>query len=980
MHITDVRRLITFTFCLLCFFTLSAQRADKVLTRAIEKYFTEYKSDDFRIKNCRLERKRNNIVVNKRARKITIYANSNFAAQRFTPELVEKIYADLREVLPKDMRRYKIELIAHRQPIEKLIPNILRPKKKIDPSRHWGDLAYTGAPWVENISRPYRPAKGLSGRHLAVWQSHGRVFSNDEGTWEWQRPALYCTTEDLFTQSIVVPFLMPMLENAGAIVYTPRERDWQPRSVIVDNDVVFGASQYLEGKTDKKQWDVSSGGFRLRDGFFVDYENPFAGGTSRSTPTSGNAKNATALAKWKPEIPEDGRYAVYVTYQTTENSVADAHYSVLHAGGITEFRVNQQMGGGTWVYLGTFNFKKGAHDEQVVMLSNASASKGIVSADAVRFGGGMGVVARGDSIPTVSALPRYLEGARYALQWGGFPYKVYSPSEGKRDYTDDINCRSHAVNHLTGGSIYNPDTTGLGVPIEMTFGFHSDAGFSAEDELIGSLGIVTTEYNGDTIATGHSRYMARDIVGTVLRSVYDDIAALYGIKWTVRGIIDKSYSESRLPAVPAMIFESLSHQNFADMCLGHDPGFKFTVARAVYKALLKQLCFLQGRDYCVQPLPVKNFAISFAEGKSVRLSWAPVEDRLEPTAAPQKYILYTRVGDGGFDNGKIIEGTDCTVPLVDNVLYGFKVTALNDGGESFPSETLAAYYNPEAEKRVLIVNGFHRLSGPAEVNTPSKAGFDIDADPGLAYIATPEYCGRQLDFERVNIGYENGLGLSGNDYEGMLIAGNSFDYPRVHGKALAANGFSFVSCSSEALIEGCATLAGYSAVDLILGAEKQGSAGTQLGYSRPYKTFPKALQRALADYCASGGRLFVSGAHIASDMSKNDEDRAFIRSLLKYDYGGSVHNATENRIFGSNLNMSICRTVNERCYAVASPDILVPVDNAFVSFVFDGCKQSAGVAYAGQYRTLCTSFPFETIVDEQQRSLLMGAIMRFLLN
>ena len=27
-----------------------------------------------------------------------------------------------------------------------------------------------------------------------------------------------------------------MLENAGAIVYTPRERDWQRNEVIVDND------------------------------------------------------------------------------------------------------------------------------------------------------------------------------------------------------------------------------------------------------------------------------------------------------------------------------------------------------------------------------------------------------------------------------------------------------------------------------------------------------------------------------------------------------------------------------------------------------------------------------------------------------------------------------------------------------------------------------------------------------------------------
>ena len=666
MHIN---KLIALTICLLYFLTLSAQSVDKVLTRTIEKYFTEYTSDDFRIKNCRLERKRNNIVINKRARKITIYTNSNFAAQHFTPELVEHIYNGIREILPKNLRKYKIEVIAHRQPIEKLIPNILREKKKIDKSRLWGDVAYTGAPWVENVSRPYTPTKGLTGRHLALWQSHGRVYSNDERTWEWQRPALYCTTEDLFTQSIVVPFLMPMLENAGALIYTPRERDWQPLSVIVDNDAVFGTSQYLEGKADKKQWDVNNGGFRLRDGFFVDHENPFTEGTSRSTQTSGDKKNATAIAKWKPEIPEDGRYAVYVSYQTHEDAIDDAHYSVLHAGGITEFRVNQKMGGGTWVYLGTFNFKKGAHDEQAVMLSNASASKGVISADAVRFGGGMGVVARGDSIPTISGMPRYLEGARYALQWGGFPYEVYSPSEGKRDYTDDINSRSHAINHLSGGSIYNPDTTGLNVPIEMTFGFHSDAGFSENDELIGSLGIVSTEYNGDTVATGHSRYMSRDIVGTVLKSVYDDIQALYGIKWSVRGIIDKSYSESRLPAVPAMIFESLSHQNFADMTLGHDPGFKFTVARAVYKALLKQLCYLQNKEYCVQPLPVKNFAISFAEEKNIQLTWTPVEDKLEPTATAQKYILYTRVGDGGFDNGKIIEGTTCTVPLVDNAAY-----------------------------------------------------------------------------------------------------------------------------------------------------------------------------------------------------------------------------------------------------------------------------------------------------------------------
>ena len=128
----------------------------------------------------------------------------------------------------------------------------------------------------------------------------------------------------------------------------------------------------------------------------------------------------------------------------------------------------------------------------MVILSNESRQKGVVCADAVRFGGGMGNISRGGK---TSGLPRYLEGARYAAQWSGFPYSVYSPSEGKNDYTDDINARSRIINYLSGNSVYNPKEKGLGVPFEMTLGVHSDAGFSKEDDLIGTLGIYTTDYN-----------------------------------------------------------------------------------------------------------------------------------------------------------------------------------------------------------------------------------------------------------------------------------------------------------------------------------------------------------------------------------------------------------------------------------------------------------------------------------------------------
>ena len=115
-------------------------------------------------------------------------------------------------------------------------------------------------------------------------------------------------------------------------------------------------------------------------------------------------------------------------------------------------------------------------------------------------------------------------------------------------------------------------------------------------------------------------------------------------------------------------------------------------------------------------------------------------------------------------------------------------------------------------------------------------------------------------------------------------------------------------------------------------------------------------------------------------MSRNDNDRAFIRNVLKFDYAGYVSDMSENVVFGSNLTLDVNRSMSSECYAVARPDILAPVGNSFVAFVFDKCRESAGVAYSDNYRVLVTSFPFETILKDGLRTELMGAVMRFLLN
>lgn len=924
----------------------SAQGLDGNVEERLTRFFATYRHPQANIGTCSLE----TYELDHRRRKLDIRPSKSFGYQPFTTESVKQIYQALREVLPGPVNYYDLTIHADGKPIENLVPNAYR--KKTDKDRVW-KREYKGDAWVTNASRPYTADEGMEGRHIALWQSHGKYYKNDKGTWEWQRPRLFCTTEDLFTQSFVVPYLIPMLENAGAVVFTPRERDPQRNEVIVDND---GTGIYQEVKSRKGKWTNADGrGFALKRRIYTDGQNPFEEGTARFAPTEKKAEKA--FAQWIPDIPEAGRYAVYVSYRSLPESVSDAKYLVFHKGGVTEFRVNQQMGGGTWVYLGSFEFDKGTNDCGMVVLSNQSKQKGVVCADAVRFGGGVGNISREGK---TSGLPRYLEGARYNAQWSGMPEEVYNGNKGRNDYADDINTRSRMLNHLSGGSVYNPAEKGRGVPFELSLGFHSDAGFSREDEWIGSLGIYTTDFNEGRLSVGVSRYASRDLTDMVLTGLQQDLSAHYGVQWARRSMWNRNYSETRLPAVPSMILELLSHQNFADMRMGHDPQFKFNVARSVYKSILKFTAAMHRSDYVVQPLPVSRFAIEESGKRSFRLTWKAADDPSEPTARPRGYIVYTRPGYGGWDNGTYVKDNNYTFEAETGVVYSFRVTAVNKGGESFPSETLSAYRAKENRGTVLIVNGFHRTSGPAVIESPTRQGFDLNRDPGIPYLYSTAYCGAQLTFDRKGIGREtsDGLGYSGSELEGMQIAGNTFDYPFVHGKALQAAGrHSFVSCSDEAVEQGQVDLNRYPITDVITGAEK-----------RP---FSSVMQRRLSEYTARGGRLLISGSYLGSSMGG-----AFAEQVLKYSYGGSLSGIASGNVTGLGRTFNFPTRPNEQTYAVPAPDCLLPVGGAYSTFVYTPGNYGAGIAYRGtDYRTFILGFPLESITGSRERGIIMKGVL-----
>ena len=963
-------KIIVFFLCLtLGVNFLSAQDIERNVKERLTDYFGRYTATA-KISTPKLK----SVDIDYERKTIAIHASESFAYQPFRPETVEAIYNQVKELLPGPVHYYRLTIFADGKPIEELIPNIYRNKKK-DKERMSLKTDYKGAAWVKNISRPNEISRGLQDRHIAIWQSHGNYFKNDKNEWGWQRPRLFCTTEDLFTQSFVLPYVIPMLENAGAIVYTPRERDTQKNEIIVDNDTP-NVSLYLEVGSQKAHWATAPiKGFAQKKAIYRDGENPFTDGTCRFIPTERKKKKNKdqAFAEWVPTLPAKGEYAVYVSYRTLPNSVSDAKYLVFHNGGVTEFKVNQKIGGGTWVYLGTFEFDKGNNDYGMVVLSNESSEHGVVCADAVRFGGGMGNIARGGKI---SGLPRYLEGARYSAQWAGMPYEVYAGRKGENDYADDINTRSNTINYLSGGSVYNPQQPGLGIPLEMTMALHSDAGCSKTDELIGSLGIYTTDFNNGKLNTGIDRYASRDLADILLTQIQKDICSSYNLSWTRRSMWNRNYSETRLPATPSTIIELLSHQNFADMQLGHDPNFKFTVGRAIYKGILQFVAGQHDKEYVVQPLPVSNFAIRFGKKKNtLELSWKGENDPQEPTAQPREYIVYTRIGYGGFDNGTLVSKTSHTVKIEPGLVYSFKVTAVNRGGESFPSEILSAYKAKRERERVLIINGFDRVSGPAVINTFDKAGFDLEQDPGVPYLSNISFSGAQIGFDRAQAGKEGegSLGYSGRELEGMKIAGNTFDYPFIHGKAIQAAGkYSFVSCSDEAVENGTVTLEDYPVVDYILGMEKEDPA-----HKVYYKTFSSAMQRIITSYCQSGGNLFVSGAYVGSDMSGTQGNREFTEKILKYGYQNSMTDKSSNRINGLGRTITIPRTPNETSYAVPAPDCIVPVDTAFPVFTYVPGNQSAGIAYKGNYRTFVLGFPFESIQSEADRATIMAGILGF---
>ncbi|NJK32966.1 MAG: hypothetical protein HC927_11460 [Deltaproteobacteria bacterium] len=235
-----------------------------------------------------------------------------------------------------------------------------------------------------------RPDGALTAKIVFLHAGHGWTARNTtDGSWYTQRPETFEIVEDLLNHDFH-DFQAQALWNAGATIVPLRPIGKQTIERVVDND---DAGVQFTG-----DWFNSTSPIFFGDASDVPYR--FANTTTQET----------AVAVYQPELPEAGFYPVYAWTHAGSNRVPQL-YRVVHSGGTTEVRVDHRRVGTGLVYLGTYFFHAG--NEGRVEISNQSPLRGVVIADMIRFGNGLGDINRGGG---PSGQPRHDEAGLYWIQ------------------------------------------------------------------------------------------------------------------------------------------------------------------------------------------------------------------------------------------------------------------------------------------------------------------------------------------------------------------------------------------------------------------------------------------------------------------------------------------------------------------------------------------------------------------------------------
>lgn len=776
-----------------------------------------------------------------------------------------------------------------------------------DKAARFADPATT-AP-VARVRAGRRASGVLAGKTVYLSAGHGWMYSS--GAWRTQRGNTHDLVEDFITVEAVNEYLIGYLHAMGAYVVPIRESDRNTNLVIVDDGDAVLEGDVAEATAMDPGWGAFATPIDSPD------TNPFTSGGTRAMTA---AATETGRVVFPATIPESGYYNVYVAYAQGPDRVSDAHVIVNHAGGSAHLRVDQRRHGSTWMLLGRWYFDSNAPAERAsVAIANDSADAGkLISFDAVRFGGGMAQHRIGGA---TTERPAFESAAAYATQLLGAPRNVHDYFG--TDSNDDIVARPRfaAWEHEAGeDAIY--------------VAYHTNAPSP-------SRGTMSIAY-GNTYPCCRGLDDFAGVAGSLelLHAVHDeilaDVRAGYEAGWRDAGKVTASLGElnpGNNNEMPAILVELAFHDTAADADALRDPQFRRISARAMAQGIAKYFAAKDGRPVVLPPEPPTALRVENAGNGTLRVSWRPPADDPAGGDAPTGYRVY--VGDHGyaFGDGVDVEGESYVIEgLPRAALRYVRVTAVNDGGESPPTEIVAARVAASGAAPVLVAGGYDRLDRFQMIREAAPLVGTLD----------------RLWLDRMNNG----------------------TYAVRHAQALAAAGFAFDGATDEAIAERDIDLTVYKAIDWFSGEDT--------------RTLPAATREELVRFFAAGGNLLLTGAELvwALDSQGTPEDQMFVRETfhvsLVNDDAETYDVVPLDGPFAALAPISF-QDSGVNGYDAKFPDVLMPGPDAQAILAYGtGEGGTAGVAWdSGSSRGIVIGFPLELVQGAEQRQAIVESALAY---
>jgi len=752
-------------------------------------------------------------------------------------------------------------------------------------------------------------AGALSNRIVYLGAGHGWTY-NSAGTgnvWFTQRGVALSMVEDMGNVD-QLSFLADYCLNAGATVVPLRPVGFQDNEVVVDND---DASVIYAGA-----W--SNSAQTIFYGTAGDVPYRFASTTTGA---------ATATARFVATIPADGFYPVYVWTRSGSDRIRQ-QYIVEHSGGEVSRRIDHRLVGNGWIYLGNFHFEAGGTAAVRITNQALSGDSGVVIADAVRFGNGMGNIDRGEG---VSGYRRQDEAARYWVQESlgqGQSTSIYDIG-GSEDASDSVGAPPRMAANMNVGTAGTREH-------RVFLSFHSNAGGGrgADGLFCSDSGTQTPNANCTTNQFDYAAIMGR-AVNEGLYSVTTAPGNPFGIVWSTRGIPGgtdtshrfgsggasiNSYGEISNSATSnefdATIVEVAFHDNSSDAQLMRDPRIRMAIARSSLFGLVEYFAsYASGPTTKLPEQPESPYVVSDASG-NLTLRWTPPVVGGTWGAggdAPTGFVIYTSTNGYGFGAAATIaNGSTSSYDVTSLVPVGsaryFRVAATNAGGESFPSATVAARRRAGGRSPVLIVAGFDRFERSLNVSESAALGL-------------------------------GSAGAGGGSYDRVRPSRmNTFDYPVLAGRAVDAYGRAFDTCQNEHITSGAVLLGNYNTVIWLLGEE-----------STTDSTLSSAEQTAVSAFLSGGGNLFISGAETAWDLDSQNNGRTFYRNTLRAQYSAdSAGTYAAEGVAGSIFDgISFAIDDGTLRYNVNSPDVILTSAGSTAAVAYDAATLFDGFEAIG---------------------------------